>query len=136
MVIFGPQNHEEVKSADELKEKKIATVRKDAANDYLLEIGISKEYMIPQNNMEEALEIIKNGDLKYFAYGINTGRYLLKKKGMSHNLKPLFPLKKYDLFIGCNINSDQKILDELQAQLDKAKKEVGISKYTKTYLDI
>lgn len=132
--LFGPTNTTEIKDLSKFNGNKILTVRSDIANEILIKNGILKDFIIEKKDFEEVLKYLKVGKIKYFAYGIGTGKYYLKKKNLTNKFKEIHGFDKYSTYFGCNKDSDEEKINKFKEVIKQVKEKEIVKKMTIKYL--
>ncbi|WP_417661884.1 substrate-binding periplasmic protein [Pseudomonas sp.] len=119
-----------VKNLEEAKQYKIGAYKGDAIAQHLEEQGLS-----PATALRDQLNATKlmAGQIDLWATGDPAGRYLAKQEGIS-GLKTILRFDTAELYLALNKEVPDEVVQKLQAELDKMRKEGFVDDTLNSYL--
>ncbi|WP_445323903.1 substrate-binding periplasmic protein [Pseudomonas sp. EL_65y_Pfl2_R95] len=120
----------QVKNLEEAKQYKIGAYKGDAIAEHLEKQGIS-----PVTALRDQLNASKlmSGQIDLWATGDPAGRYLAKQEGIS-GLKTILRFDTAELYLALNNEVPDEVVQKLQAELDKMRKEGFVEDTLNSYL--
>lgn len=122
-----------IKNVADIKKYKIGTVKDDAAELALKELGLTTfDSISGTNSIATSIKKLKRNRIDLFAYVYET------KSWNIDNFKPedyenVYTLKKNDLYYAFHKDTDQKIIDKLQKSLNLLKEKGLVQEIIKKY---
>ncbi|MFI8480366.1 substrate-binding periplasmic protein [Pseudomonas sp. NPDC078700] len=119
-----------VKNLEEAKQYKIGAYKGDAIAEHLEKQGLS-----PVTALRDQLNASKlmSGQIDLWATGDPAGRYLAKQEGIS-GLKTILRFDTAELYLALNNEVPDEVVQKLQAELDKMRKEGFVDDTLNSYL--
>ncbi|WP_407733083.1 substrate-binding periplasmic protein [Pseudomonas citronellolis] len=119
-----------LKSLDEAKKYRVGAYKGDAMAEYLADHGF--EPVLALRDQENAGKLQK-GEIDLWASGDPAGRYLAKQVGVS-GLKTVLRFNSDQLYLALNKETPDKVVQKLQAALDKMRAEGFVDDVLNSYL--
>ena len=134
-LIARKERNIKIDSVEDIKERKIGTIRDDMAEQYLINAGISLD------GMERVAETILNikklnrGRIDLWAYGENVAMWELKANGFNPaDYESVYVLGRQNLYFAFHKGTSDSVIQKLQAALDTLKTDGEYEKILDRYL--
>lgn len=134
-LIAKRQRNIKIQKVSDLNNYKIASVKDDAAELMLKDLGIKNFNSIKGTNaLQKAVAKLKRNRVDLFAYMGNISQWAYQLNNFSpHEYELVYILKKQDLYYALNKDVDDKLVEVLQEKLDEIKKDGFYNKILNSY---
>lgn len=123
-----------INSLEDAKKYSIGVYNEDAVTEYLLKNGFvrNQNLDVSTNDPQNALKL-QAGRIDLWASGSALGPWIVKIANAG-SIEELYTFNKTELYAAFNLNTDDKIINQLNEQLKKMKKDGTVKKiYSKYY---
>lgn len=122
-VIVGYVGSPKIRTLDDLKGRKTATIRDSQPEKALLEAGVSKRSLSPSLTHVIPLKKLKRRMIDYFAHTDISATYMLRKMGMSlGDYTVIHTFREVELYYAFSRDTPDSFIAKLNATLTKLKK--------------
>lgn len=133
-VLFArPDRGITIENPEDLKEYRIGVIADDATIQQLLDMGVNRSQIVPQNNVSGNIAGLENGDIDLWACPEGAGRYFTEQAtGNYYSYTVVYQLETQDLYYAFSKDVPDSVVESFQQALDTVKQEKdasGISTY-------
>lgn len=122
-LIANKQKNFVINSVADLADYKIGSVPKGAPEQLLIKAGFDESKLDKKSSPITNLKKLNVDRLDMFVFNVPAAKYMMNQLGMNPNdYEMVYALKKVDLYIAFSKATGDKIINTLQASLDKLKK--------------
>ena len=118
------------------RELRVGVVLHDVGEQMLLNQGLNRARLYRYNKGTHMVKMLHNNRINLLAYGQIATRWFFKDQGYDpDDFEEVFFLQKSDYYYAFNKNTDDKIVNQLQAAFDQVKESGRLEEIIRDYLD-